>query len=50
MFTDDELLASARDYAFNGLLNITALDDDDLRRQLRDHFSAILKLIDNARA
>jgi hypothetical protein len=51
MFTDDELLASARENAFEGLLKITALRDEQnagfLKAMLREHFTAILRAIDD---
>jgi hypothetical protein len=50
VFTDEELLASARKDAFEGLLKITALRDDEnalLKAILRKHFTAILRAIDD---
>jgi hypothetical protein len=49
MYTDEQLLASARQNAFEGLLKITALRDDQagLKSFLREHFTAILHAIDN---
>jgi hypothetical protein len=48
IFTDEELLASARKDAFEGLLKTTVLRDEQnagLKATLRDHFTAILRAI-----
>jgi hypothetical protein len=49
-FTDDELLASAREDAFTGLIKIVATKQHPkLRDRLKPHFEAIMNEIDAVR-
>jgi hypothetical protein len=46
VYSDADLLASAREFAFSGLMNVTAMSDEsqELRESLRGHFIAIMEI------
>lgn len=48
-YTNEQLLASAREHAFQGIVTISVLRErDQLRDELKKHFEAILDAIDTA--
>ena len=52
-YTDEQLIASAREHALAGMLNVVALRGEahvDLKKQLGEQFSAILRTIDTSGA
>lgn len=49
-FTDEELMASAREDAFTGIIKVVALKQHpELRAKIKPHFEAILEAIDEER-
>jgi hypothetical protein len=47
-FTDEELVASAREDAFTGLIKVVSTKDNPaLRDEIKPHFEEILKAIDS---
>ena len=50
-FTDEELINSAREDAFTGLIKVVSTKHNpELRDKIKPHFEAIMNEIDNARA
>jgi hypothetical protein len=47
-FTDDELIASAREDAFTGLIKTVSLKHNpELKKEIQPHYEAIMKAIDS---
>jgi hypothetical protein len=49
-FTDEELIASAREDAFTGLIKmVSTKQNPELRKEIQPHFEAVMKAIDSWR-
>jgi hypothetical protein len=48
-YSDEEIIAAIREDAFQGIVKASVLKDKpELRKGFREHFEAVLKLIDDA--